>query len=111
MFVERCSLRVVLLLLAMVPIQMRGTNLRADHSELPLALVKKIYCTYFWVVGLISKPESPKHSARAARSGHKDLVEILLDLGPPANKGLESWAVLRNLGDATGLRGSRRRLG
>jgi hypothetical protein len=29
--IERCSLRVVLLLLAMVPIQMRGVNTRADH--------------------------------------------------------------------------------
>ena len=37
----------------------------------------------------------------AARSGHKDFVEILLDRGPPVNKRLEFWAVHRSLGGAT----------
>jgi hypothetical protein len=37
----------------------------------------------------------------AARSGHKGPVEILPDRGPPVNKGLKFWAVLRGLGGAT----------
>jgi|ERR1700722_5458993 hypothetical protein len=33
----------------------------------------------------------------AARGSHKDLVETLLDLGPPVNRWLKFWAVLRSL--------------
>jgi hypothetical protein len=61
---------------------------------LPLALVKKdILCPLLYREANV-EARLAEALCTAARSGYRDLVEILLDRGPPVNKGMEFLAVL-----------------
>ena len=62
---------------------------------------KKIYLFLLLDCGANVEARLAEALCATARGGNKDLVETLLGRGPPVNKGLEVWVVLRSLGGAT----------